>query len=139
VSLSTLEHVGMDNASYGSVAPPADDPDVELASAVEELRRVLKPGGELLLSVPFGAFEDHGWFRQFGEEELDRLLELLEPGEIEVEFFLYHAGGWHRGNRRAAAGASYRSAAASPAEDRAAAARAVACVRARLPKPARAE
>jgi hypothetical protein len=105
---------------------------------VVELRRVLKPGGVLLLSVPFGAFEDYGWFRQFGERELDGLLGLLGPDEAEVEFFLYNAGGWCRGDRRSAAGASYRPATAPPAVDRAAAARAVACVRARLRIPARA-
>ncbi len=138
VSLSTLEHVGMDNASYGSDLSPADNPDAALAAAVAELRRVLKPGGALLLSVPFGASEDHGWFRQFGERELDGLLRLLEPGEAEVEFFLYDAGGWRRGERRSAARASYRPATAPPAWDRAAAARAVACIRARPRIPAHA-
>jgi len=133
VSLSTLEHLGMDNALYGSYLSRADDADADLALAVAEMQRVLKPGGALLLSVPFGAFEDHGWFRQFGEEQLDRLLALLEPAEMVIEFFFYGADGWRRSDRRVAAGASYRRAEAQLAEDNAAAARAVACVSARFP------
>lgn len=100
VSLSTLEHMGMNNASYGSDLSPANDPDAALAAAVAELRRVLKPGGALLLSVPFGASEDLGWFRQFGERELDWLLALLGPEEAEVEFFRYDASRALRGHPR---------------------------------------
>jgi SAM-dependent methyltransferase len=132
VSLSTLEHVGMDNAVYGSATTRAPDPDVELAAAVRELRRVATPDGMLLLSVPFGASEDHGWFRQFGRPELDTLLALLAPAEIRVEIFRYEESGWRRSDRTSAAAARYRSATDPPADDRAAAARAVACVAARL-------
>ena len=133
VSLSTLEHVGMDNTAYGSRALVADDPDAQLGLAVAELCRVLKPDGELLLSVPFGAFENHRWFRQFGSRELDLLLELLEPAVLTVEIFRYGADGWTRSDRRAARNASYREPTDPTAKDFAAAARAVACVRARFP------
>jgi SAM-dependent methyltransferase len=133
VSLSTLEHVGMDNTSYGSRVSVADDPDAELRLAVAELRRVLRPNGELLLSVPFGAFEDHGWFRQFGNRELDLLLELLEPAVLTMEIFRYNADGWSRSDRRSASDASYRGPTVPAAMDGAAAARAVACVSARFP------
>jgi SAM-dependent methyltransferase len=133
VSLSTLEHVGMDNSSYGTSEEVASDPEAELTLAVAELLRVLKSGGKLLVSVPFGVFEDHRWFRQFGDPELDRLLGRLEPTEVDVEFFRYDAGGWLRSDRRDAAQARYRPPKAPPAGDRAAAARAVACIRARLP------
>ncbi len=131
VSLSTLEHVGMDNATYGSATSRADDPDAELAAAVAELRRVLKPDGLLLLSVPFGALEDHGWFRQFDQALLDRLLGLLSPLDIEVDVFLYSAAGWQRSDQLLAGSAAYRVATEPVAVDRAAAARAVACIRAR--------
>ena len=34
------------------------------AEALAELRRVLRPGGSLLVTVPIGEPEDYGWFRQ---------------------------------------------------------------------------
>jgi hypothetical protein len=87
----------------------------------------------LLLSVPFGVFENHRWFRQFGEEQLDTLLALLAPADLQVDVFRYEPGGWCRSERSRAAEVRYRPATDPPADDRAAAARAVVCVRARLP------
>lgn len=131
VSLSTLEHVGMDNTSYGSELGRTENPGAALELAVSELVRVLSPDGTLLASVPFGAPEDHGWFRQFGGKELDELCQMLEPADIALQFFRYDGDGWRRATRDEAADAQYRAATASPADDRAAAARAVACIRAR--------
>ena len=58
--VSTLEHVGADNAGYGlplEVGPPSR------AEALRELGRVLAPAGRLLVTVPLGDPGDHGWFR----------------------------------------------------------------------------
>jgi SAM-dependent methyltransferase len=59
--VSTLEHVGADNSGYGLEAE--DDADSRL-TALRELRRVLAPGGRLLITVPCGEPEDYGWFWQ---------------------------------------------------------------------------
>ena len=42
VSISTLEHVGMDNAQYGDASPRSPTPPRDLAAAMGELRRVLQ-------------------------------------------------------------------------------------------------
>lgn len=73
VSLSTLEHVGMDNTVYGDTAGSSVDPAVELARAMQELRRVTVPGGTALLSVPFGMRSNRGWLRVFDAEDLHGL------------------------------------------------------------------
>ena len=53
VSVSTLEHVGCDNRFYTGRSPSEERLDDFLAAA-KEMTRVLKPGGLLLLTVPYG-------------------------------------------------------------------------------------
>jgi hypothetical protein len=127
VSLSTLEHVGMENARYGVTEPRADDPALEMARAIVELTRVSV--GPMLLSVPYGRQEDHGWFRQFDRADVETLLEAA-GGRASVTVYRYSADGWQVGDLESAAGVSYRDFTAdpTPVEDLAAAARAVACV-----------
>ena len=130
ISLSTLEHVGMDNSIYGLGAGRAADPDAELRQAVGELRRVVAAGGRMLVSVPYGRAEDHGWFRQFARDDVDRLVAAFEPREHEIAVFLYTPRGWRRSDLDEAAVATYRDIHndPTPVEDLAAAARAVVCI-----------
>ena len=120
VSLSTLEHVGMEQSAYGVDASRADDPGAELRRAVAELRRV---GRTLLATVPYGVAEDHGWFRQLDRAEVESL-----GGEVEV--YRYSAEGWQRSSLSEAADECYHDhhADRTVPPDRAAAARAVACL-----------
>ncbi|MGK2938020.1 MAG: glycosyltransferase [Solirubrobacteraceae bacterium] len=124
---STLEHVGMDNAIYGATEPRADDPAAEQRRALDELLRVAAPGARVLLTVPYGRAEDHGWLRQF---DAAGLAELLDGLRAEATYYGYRAGGWQRVAATALTDAGYRNVHAddTPADDFAAAARGVACV-----------
>lgn len=130
VSLSTLEHVGMDNSSYGVHAPRAADPRAEARRALRELRRVTAPGGRLLLTVPYGEPTDHGWFRQLDRAGLEDLLSAAEPCSAAVAVYRYRPDGWRRSSLDDAADARYWDHHSDPQvpADGAAAARAVACV-----------
>jgi 2-polyprenyl-3-methyl-5-hydroxy-6-metoxy-1,4-benzoquinol methylase len=131
VSLSTLEHVGMDNKAYGVNAPRADDPVRELGRAVSELTRVA--ADRLLVTVPYGRREDHGWLRQFDREDVESLVELA-GGRATTSVFRYTAAGWEQSDLEEASEMTYRDFTAdpSPVDDLAAAARAVACISFRL-------
>jgi hypothetical protein len=93
---------------------------------------VVTPGGRVLVTVPYGRGEDHGWFRQFDEAALGRVLEGCHAG---VTVYSYGPGGWQLGSLAGARDARYQdhSADGTPAPDRAAAARAVACIELRRP------
>jgi hypothetical protein len=95
---------------------------------VEELRRVASR--RLLVTVPYGRREDHGWFRQFNRDDVEVLAEAAAGRRVSIDLFLHTAEGWRRSDLGEAADAVYRDFAAdpSPVEDRAAAARAVACL-----------
>jgi hypothetical protein len=133
VSLSTLEHVGMETGRYGGERREGD-PQRELEAALEELRRVAAPSATLLATVPYGEAEDLGWLRVFDQDGVDQLVASLDSQESEVVVYAYSERGWQRSDPEAAAGARYRDyyADRTPVEDRAAAARAVACIRAVL-------
>jgi SAM-dependent methyltransferase len=131
VSVSTLEHIGMDNRLYGVEQPRTADPQREAALALAELRRVLAPAGVLLVTVPYGAAEDHGWFRQYGREDVARLVDAAAARSCRLVVYRYAATGWQLSDLEGAAFATYRDFLAdpSPVQDLAAAARAVACLR----------
>jgi SAM-dependent methyltransferase len=130
VCISTLEHVGMDNSQYGDPTPRAADPEHEREVAVRELRRVLRPGGTLHVTVPFGSPEDFGWQRIFDAAALERIADWFGPAEVTTEVFRYTTDGWRRATFKEAAGARYRDHFSNPepAPDGAVAARAVACL-----------
>jgi SAM-dependent methyltransferase len=130
ICASTLEHVGMDNSIYGDTTPSAEDPAREQAAALAELLRVLAPGGRVLITLPYGRQEDHRWFRQFDDAALRALLDPVEGVGVAVTVYAYGSDGWRLDSLAGARDAEFKDYHLDkrPASDRAAAARAVACL-----------
>lgn len=91
--ISSFEHFGMDNSGYrpGSTADERI-PDAALA----EMMRILRKGGTLLLTVPYGKYEDHGWFRNFDEQLLGRFVaQIAARASVRALYFAHDAAeGW---------------------------------------------
>jgi hypothetical protein len=102
----------------------------DLDRALVELARVLTPGGRLLATLPYGRPEDHGWFRQFGREDVARIGAARDWRSTATTVYRYSADGWQLSDLEQAAGERYWDHHQDPAVpgDRAAAARAVVCL-----------
>ena len=95
VSQSTIEHIDMDNSIYGYNDKFTQDKSYEYLKAVSEMLRVLKHGGKLLITFPYGKFENHGFFQQFDQEMLLKIINLFNgKGESQVDYFKYEKEGW---------------------------------------------
>lgn len=68
IALSTIEHVGLH--AYGNLEADADG-DLH---ALRAIHRILKPGGRLLLTVPFGRRATAEWYRVYDHVALQGLL-----------------------------------------------------------------
>ena len=79
INCSSIEHVGL-AGRYGS----PDDADGDLR-AMSKMAGLLKPGGDMVLSIPVGRDAVYApWHRVYGEQ---RIPELLERWEIRQESY----------------------------------------------------
>jgi SAM-dependent methyltransferase len=95
--ISALEHFGMDNSVYTSEFTLDTDMDVR---ALKEMTRILREGGTVYVSVPFGKFENHGWYRNYDQDLWQRLLAVARPiCHVDELYFKYSAAdGWFPSN-----------------------------------------
>lgn len=102
VSLSTIEHIGMDNTVFYTrdVSKKENAPDAYL-TVIQEYRRILKAGGVLFLSVPFGRYKNHGWFQVFDSAMVDRTVDTFSPSSVIESHFRYEPEGWVVSSREA--------------------------------------
>ena len=99
ICISTLEHINMDNTIYGEekLSGKTHDgvPDFAYADVIKEFIRILKPCGKIYITVPYGKFENHGFFQQFDRKMLEKITDMFsEAGTFETDFFRYFPDGW---------------------------------------------
>ena len=132
VCISTLEHIGMslDLKAYSAARPYAQADYESYRLALKEFHRVLKHGGQLLLTVPYGRREDHGWLQQFDAAGVEAIKNGFAGDLVAETYYRYSAEGWQVAEPMECADMSYFNIHATPGfdPDFAAAARAVACL-----------
>jgi SAM-dependent methyltransferase len=102
--VSTLEHVGADNAVYGL---EAESDEGAREAALRELGRILVRNGSLLVTVPLGEPGDHGWFRQEDERGWTSLFTRAGLFLEELEAYELGADGWRAARSFDPAGVRY--------------------------------
>jgi SAM-dependent methyltransferase len=92
--ISTIEHVGMDNSCYTDDFSTGAGMDL---LALREMERLLVPSGMLLLTVPFGIFENHGWLKNYDKDTWQTLLSVVSRRSKKCELYFKYspAVGWH--------------------------------------------
>lgn len=131
VCISTLEHIGLDNTFLYSRNPRyRENRPSDFNLVLREFRRVLRPGGTLLVTVPCGKAMDLGWLQQFDREGIEAIIRAFAGTVVDVSYFKYEPGGWVRSTAADCASCEYFDIHAKGRcdPDFAAAARAVACI-----------
>lgn len=107
-SLSTIEHIGLDNTMlYTAEASKKENVASSYLAAVKEYWRMLKPGGVLYLSFPFGRHENCGWFQIFDADMLDEVIKTFAPTRVEEFHYKYDPNGWRVSSREESKNATY--------------------------------
>ena len=76
LSISTIEHIGLDNTLlYTGDSSKKESDNLGFVPAVKEFRRMLRPGGICLITVPFGRPGIHGWYQVFDHDLLMKVAE----------------------------------------------------------------
>ncbi|MBK7901055.1 MAG: class I SAM-dependent methyltransferase [Betaproteobacteria bacterium] len=132
VSVSTIEHIGLDNTlHYTGDASKKESDALGFKPAVSEFKRLLKPGGVCLITVPYGRRGVHGWYQVFDAALVEQVIASFSPAEYTIEYFGYGETGWARASAKDIADAEFFDIHAGKpyAQDFAAGARGVACIR----------
>lgn len=131
VSISTIEHIGLDNTMlYTTDMKKKENRQSDYLLAVREWHRLLKPGGTLYVTFPFGRHSNHGWFQIFDASMLDGLVQTFTPRRWAASYFKYEPEGWKTATPEALADATYFDIQKNKVHDSdfAAASRGVACL-----------
>ncbi|MBI2100048.1 MAG: methyltransferase domain-containing protein [Candidatus Vogelbacteria bacterium] len=128
--VSTLEHIGMDNSLVYTDGKYKESKPADFLLAIRELQRVLKPGGVILLTVPFGQSENFGFFQQFDSAMIKEVEKIFDTGKCAKHFYAYGEAGWQLSTEAEAGTKTYFDIRTkrNDGPDHAAAARAVACL-----------
>ena len=86
--ISTIEHVGRDNSVYGY----CDIDEEGDFNTIKEMWRITKNGGKIIITVPYGKFQDYGWFIHYDNKRWNDLIRSAKCKILKEDFFIYNRG-----------------------------------------------
>lgn len=110
-SVSTVEHIGLETRGYKRDTALMDRDTVQgdHLRALLEMKRVVKPGGQVLISAPFGKHAMHdGQWQVFDAGMVHEMVQTFSPASHELSFYRYTEQHWRRDSEQACADAVYR-------------------------------
>jgi len=131
-SISTIEHIGLDNTLlYTGDSSKKESDSLGFVPAVMEFKRILKPGGLCLITVPYGRRTIESWYQVFDAELVKHIISAFNPNSYTIEYFSYKTEGWQRCEAEDIAEAEFFDINMNKSipHDFAAGARGVACIR----------
>jgi hypothetical protein len=96
VCISTLEHIGFNNARYGG---EIENSPRSYLDAFRELLRVTKRTGQVMVSFPYGRPQKHEWFQVLGPKDVKRLKTIGQDWKIKEKYY-YFNGYWAEGSKK---------------------------------------
>ena len=95
VCISTLEHIGMDNTLlYTDDLKKKENTAESHLRAVDEMKRVLKEGGTLYVTVPYGQQRNFGWFQAFDAAMVNAVVKRFMPRKVTQTYYKYDRRQW---------------------------------------------
>ena len=96
VCISTLEHVGMDNTLLYTDDESKNEGQAQAyLTAMDEMKRVLKDGGNLYLTLPYGHYQNLKWLQVFDEAMVNAVTGRFKPRKAEITYYKYDRGQWN--------------------------------------------
>ncbi len=101
VCISTLEHVGMDNTLLytGDVRKKEHKGEAYL-EALDEMKRILKKGGDLYLTIPYGQRRNFGWFQVFDAAMVESVTRHFAPSVVSLAYYKYWNRQWNAAEQK---------------------------------------
>ena len=95
-SISTLEHINYNNNiyNYGKFKYSQKKQKNKLFTVLENLKRVLKKRGTLLITVPYGKKGIYNNMQQFDEIDLDKMIKFLKPTKYSIKYYVAKGKKW---------------------------------------------
>ncbi len=127
--ISTLEHIGFDNTQYNYYKNDKYDSieknSKDYLKVIENFKHILKKGGYLYITIPFGKKQIFEHLQQFDSEDIKILIQKFNPDFVEKSFYIYKNFSWIECNEQDCKDIEFRTQEEKNPADKAASARSV--------------